>query len=109
MVLEQMECKTDSSARDLDLYIATVGERAANEAFSVLHELRREGVKAEMDFEGRSLKAQMRSADRKQARYAAILGEDELDRGMITLRQMDSGEQTEVELDNICSFVKAGK
>jgi len=60
--------------------------------------LRAEGVACDMDYAGRSAKGQFRQADRSGAAYAAILGEDELERGVCTLRDMSSGEEHTVPI-----------
>ncbi|MNH42700.1 Histidine--tRNA ligase [compost metagenome] len=71
-----------------------------------MYQLRQQGVKAERDYLGRKMKAQMKSADRLQAQYTAILGDDELERGEITLKEMASGEQRLVALDRLAEAIK---
>ena len=78
----------------LDLYIVTMGEAARAAAFGFLQRLRRAGLAADTDYEGRSLKAQMRSADKLGARCVTVVGDDELASGTLTLKEMASGEQT---------------
>ncbi|MDD5073096.1 MAG: histidine--tRNA ligase [Candidatus Omnitrophica bacterium] len=80
----------------LNIYIATMGEEAYKLGFSLAMSLRGQGISAEADFEGKSLKAQMRSADRLGAKYVAIIGEDEIKNHTITLRNMSTKEQTAV-------------
>jgi histidyl-tRNA synthetase len=80
----------------LKIYLATMGEDAYKVAFSVAMALREQGISAEMDFEGKSLKAQMRAADRLGAKYVAIIGEDELKNHSITLRNMATKEQVAI-------------
>ena len=70
------------------VFLAALGEEARNLAFKLLQELRKVGIPAEMDFEGRSLKAQMSLADRLGAVYAVILGERELAQGEAMVRPM---------------------
>ena len=76
-----------------------LGEAAEQEVAKLIYELRSKGVGAERDYLGRKMKAQMKSADRLQARYTAILGEDELARGEIALKSMETGERRTVRLD----------
>jgi len=78
----------------VNLYIATMGEEAYKLGFGLAMELRRQGICVEMDFEGKSLKAQMRAADKINAKYVAIIGEDELKNHSITLRNMNTKEQS---------------
>ncbi|NOV04123.1 histidine--tRNA ligase [Paenibacillus planticolens] len=87
----------------LDVYLIGLGETAEKEVTKLLHQLRVQGLKAEKDYQGRKLKAQMKSADRFQAKYVAILGDDELARGEITLKQMETGSQVIVSLVDLAS------
>jgi histidyl-tRNA synthetase len=82
-----------------DLFIAFHGESAGNEAFRLMSRLQRSGVSVEIDYEGKSLKSQMRRADKFKARYTLILGEDELTRGGAAIKDMDRGIQGDVALD----------
>lgn len=90
-----------SAAKPLDVYLVALGEAAEQEVAKLIYELRSKGVAAERDYLGRKMKAQMKSADRLQARYTAILGEDELARGEIALKSMETGEQRTVRLDGL--------
>lgn len=87
----------------IDCYVVSLGEEAKDYSVSLLHKLRIAGFSAEKDYLDRKIKAQFKAADRINAKYVAILGEDELKANKINLKSMDSGEQTEVELD---SFVE---
>ncbi len=91
---------------DLDLFITTIGEQAKKQAFSYLHKLRAADLRVEMDYLGRSVKGQMKHADRNNAQYSIILGENELEAGVATVKNMKSGEQREVELDNLVTEMK---
>ncbi len=83
-----------------DVYVVSVGDKAAVEAAAMAARLRaRHSV--ELDHQGRSLKAQMREAGRLGARLAVILGENELDRGVAALKDMATGEQSETPLEGI--------
>ena len=66
-----------------------------------MQQLRGRGLEAEMDYEGRSLKSQMRRADKSGARYVLILGEDELMRRQIQLRDMLTKTQRVLPLDDV--------
>ena len=80
------------------LYIAALGEAAMTVALGITERLRREGVYAECDIVGRSLKAQMKYANKLNAAYTLILGDSEIEAGRAQLRNMETGEQTEVAL-----------
>lgn len=81
-----------------DLFIAAMGEDAQGEAFRLMSALQRLGLAVEMDYEGKSLKSQMRRSDKLKARYTLIIGGDELAKGSALLKQMATGHQVEVKL-----------
>ena len=80
------------------VYIASMGERALIASLEITERLRSKGVFAECDTVGRSLKAQMKYANKIGAEYTLIIGDSEVDSGKAQLRNMSNGEQTEVEL-----------
>jgi histidyl-tRNA synthetase len=82
-----------------DLFIAAHGEAAGDEAFCLMTLLQRQGFRVEIDYEGKSLKSQMRRADKFKARYTLIIGEDELVTGSGMLKAMDTGLQEETRLE----------
>ncbi|MBP8274966.1 MAG: histidine--tRNA ligase, partial [Acidobacteria bacterium] len=77
-------------------FVVALGDDARTEALKLLRELRAAGIPAEMEFEARSMKAQLKRADRVQAALAVIVGGDELARGEVTLRDMRKSEQRAV-------------
>jgi len=81
-----------------DLFIAALGQEAGRRGFVLLSALHRRGLHAEMDYEGKSLKAQLRRAGKQKARFVLILGEEELARQAGQLKDMDAGSQEEVPL-----------
>lgn len=83
------------------LYIATIGEAAQLKGVQLAQELRQKGLAVEKDYQKRSLKAQLKAADRLQARYVLILGEDELRKNEGVLRKMKDSTQFVVPLDGI--------
>jgi histidyl-tRNA synthetase len=76
--------------------VGAIGDDGRKAALTLLRELRRAGVAAVMEFEARSLRAQMKRADRVKARVTVIVGGDELARGEVTLRDMSTGDQRAV-------------
>lgn len=84
-----------------ELFIATLGEAGTKAGFAILTRLQRQGILAEMEYTGKSLKAQLRRADKLKSRRVLILGEDELSRGVAQLRYMDESIQEEVALDGL--------
>ncbi|KAB0669699.1 histidine--tRNA ligase [Oryzomonas sagensis] len=85
-------------SRQPDLFIATMGAGERDFAFRLMHELLRSGVRVEMDYEGKSLKSQMRRADKLGARYSVVIGENEVTSGKAAFKRMEDGEQMEAPL-----------
>lgn len=79
------------------VFVAYHGEALRAEAFTVVRELRGQGIVASTDIDARSLKSQLRQADKSGAEFVAVLGEDEIAAGTVSLKHMDSGEQKSVE------------
>ena len=93
----------------LEVYIANYGEKARMAALGLCAALRGEGLRADIDHVGRSMKAQFKYADKAGAAYVITIGEDELDKGEIRLRQMESHEEKTFGLGDaagIAAFVK---
>ena len=82
-----------------DLYIGSIGEEASVEALRLCGILRGEGFSAECDIVGRSVKAQMKYADKIGARFSMVLGDNELAEKKATVKNMATGENAEVTLD----------
>jgi histidyl-tRNA synthetase len=80
------------------LFIAALGEAARSRSFTIMCDLQRQGVSVEMDYEGKSLKSQMRRADKLNARFVLIVGESEVAAGTAQLKNMQQGTQVEVAL-----------
>ncbi|QWU15049.1 histidyl-tRNA synthetase [Paenibacillus sophorae] len=100
LILENQKVELGAS-KPLDVYLVALGEDAEAEVTKQLFILRSLGFSAERDYLGRKMKAQMKSADRMSARYTAILGEEELQRGEIALKSMATGEQRTVKLEQL--------
>ncbi len=79
----------------LDVYLCAIGAQAQAKAFDLMQQIRGEGKSADMDFSQKSLKSQLKAADRFKARKTIILGEEELKRGVYLEKNMQSGEQIE--------------
>ena len=89
-----------------DLYLASASPEARQPLFELAIELRRAGISAELDYTERSLKTQMKDANRLGARWAVLIGEDELNANTVTLRNMDTGEQTSVPRAQALAAIK---
>lgn len=88
------------------VFVSYVGAEARLVAFQWVQHLRSAGIAAEIDHTNRSLKAQMRLADRSGARYALLLGADELTRGTATIRDLKEKTQQEVTLEQLLKKLK---
>lgn len=84
-----------------ELYIGAIGDNAKMEAFTLAKKLRDSGIKTEINHMGRSLKAEMKFANKLGALYTTILGDNEIETKTIKLKRMSDGEQFEANLDNI--------
>jgi histidyl-tRNA synthetase len=87
----------------LALFIVWLGQRGRDWAFPLAHGLRQKGLSVELEGEARSLKSQMRRADKLKARWVLIVGDDELEKGKVILRDMASKRQEEIGLANLQS------
>jgi histidyl-tRNA synthetase len=85
----------------VDVYIVALGEEAGRRSFELATRLRTAGVGADLDLMARGMKGQMKDADRSGARWAVILGEDELAAGTATIRDLTTGEQRTVAYDGV--------
>ena len=85
----------------LDIYVVTRGTEAIDFALTQLPSLREIGCSVSMDYAGRSIKAQMKEANRESARYTIIIGEEELNTGKFTLRDMDNSTEVSLNWDQI--------
>ncbi len=83
------------------LYLVPLGEAATREALLLARTWVRDGVEVEVEVTGRSLKAALRRADRERLRAVAILGDDELAAGVVTLRDLGRGEQGTVAIGDV--------
>ncbi len=90
-----------------DLYIAPLGEEAKKKAFALVGKVRESGLFAETDVVSRGLRAQMKYADKIGARFSIVLGDDEITRGEAVVKNMETGQQTKISLneDFITEFI----
>ncbi len=95
------------SAAVPQLFIAAIGAEATERAFVLMSQLQAVGVRAEMDYLGKSLKAQMRRANKLKATFTLVLGEEELQSGHAQLKKMADSSQSVIKLDDlVTSFVE---
>jgi histidyl-tRNA synthetase len=96
-------------ARSIDIYVAIVGESARETAFSLVNRLREAGIAVEARYSSTSLKGQMKVADRVGARKVIMIGDEEMSRQEVTVRDMQTREQTSVRIDTIVSYLQGDK
>jgi histidyl-tRNA synthetase len=88
-------------------YLVSVGEATRAEVFALAHEMRTRGVVVDLDYVGRSPKGQMKQAGRTGARFAVIIGEAEMAAGTVTLRDLTSGEETQMRREDAVALARA--
>ena len=84
----------------IHLYIVPMGEDALKKAMGIASELREEGCFVEYDLIGKGLNAQMKYANKTGAKFVMVLGDNEIESGVAKLKNMATGEQTDIRLDN---------
>ncbi|MFJ6411443.1 histidine--tRNA ligase [Terribacillus saccharophilus] len=90
-----------------DVYVVALGDEAVQkEAAKLTYQLRLAGVTADKDYLGKKMKGQFKAADRQQAKFVVVLGEDELEKGVISLRNMQDGQQNEVAIKEAVDTIK---
>ena len=85
------------------IFLAWIGDEAKLYALKLLHELRNQGIRADMDTRERNLKGQMKYANKLGAAYTAVIGGDEVASGEITLKNMSTSEQTKVRREDLAN------
>lgn len=88
----------------LDLFVVTMGDEADRYAVRLLNDLRKQGISVDKDYLNRKIKAQMKQADRLNARYTVVIGDQELEQQRIAIKNMQSGESEEIALNQIAEF-----
>jgi histidyl-tRNA synthetase len=94
---------------ELAVYVVALGPEARVAGGALVEDLRAAGLAADASYDERPLKAQLKQADRAEARFAAIVGEQEIADGTVTLRRMRDGEQASVALSEVAARVGAGE
>ncbi|TCT27091.1 histidyl-tRNA synthetase [Melghiribacillus thermohalophilus] len=91
---------------ELDCYVVSMGDEAKKEAARVVYDLRRAGIRADKDYMDKKMKGQFKAADRYKAKFVLVLGEDELNEGKITVKNMQTGEQKMHSLEKVVFYLK---
>lgn len=99
VLLLQQQRSEESKRLELDIFVAGLGAAASEVCFDLVHELRRIGLRAGMDHDGKSLKSQMKQADKAGSAHVLMVGEDELAAGSGLIRNMATQEQQQIALN----------
>lgn len=86
------------------VYIAGMNDDARIKALNIAHTLRKQGISCDVDHMGRSIKAQFKYAGKINAKYVAVLGESELEKGVLSVKNMSTSEQEEVKTEDIVEY-----
>lgn len=102
-----LEKQNDAApVRKNSVFLAALGEKAFQVAFGLLGELRSHKIAAFMDLDGKSLKSQMRSADKSGSRYMIILGDNEIEKGVAVLKDLNDGSQQELKFTEVTEIIR---
>ena len=92
--------------KPIDLYVGIMGDSAKAKAYKLVYDLRLAGYIVETDYMNRSVKAQMKYANKLNARYTIIIGDNELETNTGRIKNMETGEQTEIALDQLARVLE---
>ncbi|MFR6065307.1 MAG: histidine--tRNA ligase [Eubacterium sp.] len=102
LLMEAQDCEFPQD-KVPDLFIVALGDKATLKAVEIAKDMRTEGYTCLYDLNGRSLKAQMKYANKLGAKYVIVLGDKEVEEKIATLKNMKDGEETEIALDTFVS------
>jgi len=101
----KQECNIPEGPRPT-LFLIPMGEAASEYTFKLLHELRQQGISAQMDFTGRKIGKAMQMANQVRAEHVLVIGDQELISGMAELKEMDSGITQPIPLDSVVRVLR---
>ena len=107
-IIEAMEAQNARfpNPPGIGVYMASVGDEGFPLILEISYSLRRKGISVEIGLEGRSLRSQMRTADKLGAKYVAMIGGEEIEKGVITLRDMRDGQQEAIDIQVVVSTLE---
>ncbi|WP_170007777.1 histidine--tRNA ligase [Bacillus fonticola] len=105
----EAEKSAELASGGIDVFVVALGDEAKDASVSLLSQLRSNGLSADKDYAEKKMKAQLKQANRKGARFVVILGEDELAKGIGVVKVMTTGEQIEVSVNEVATYVAAQK
>ncbi|MCT4598012.1 MAG: histidine--tRNA ligase [Vallitalea sp.] len=89
-----------------DIYVGAMGDNAKKTTFSLVNSLRDNNISSETDLMNRSVKAQMKYANKIGCKYSVIIGDNEIEENNVTVKNMETREQTDVKIDELVDFMK---
>jgi histidyl-tRNA synthetase len=104
--LEQLELFPESICASSDILFTNFGENEAMFALNIARSLREKGIKAEVYPDNAKLKKQMNYANDKAIKFVALIGENEIKENKVSLKNMETGEQTSVEIEEIENIIR---
>ena len=96
---------TNSAQKKLDAFIVTAGSSAEIYGFELLNSLRQKNIAVTMDFASRSIKAQMKQASKSGAKFALIIGEDEVNEKSVTVKNLETSAQKKISFDEVSTYI----
>lgn len=108
LVLESIG-KLPENEENPEIFLANIGENADMYVQKIVLDLRKDGISAERDYGARSLKAQMKYANKIGARFSAVVGDDDITKGALNVKNMETGESEEVLAEKLSEFLKSNR
>ncbi len=93
----------------LDIYVVAMGEEAKKKSVELLSSFRAKGISADMDYIDRKMKAQMKSADRLGAKFVIVIGETELENGSVKIKNMHTGNEENLQFEELVNYLLENK
>ena len=106
LLSEEESLATSYQAPQPDLFLICMEEAYLQKCLELAGQLRRQGIFVQVDFEGRSLKAQMRLANRVKARFTCVIGEQEIESGRFTVKRMEDGQQSVLQSGALAAHIR---
>ena len=105
LMVQEMRGSAPAAPAPLDALVVTLGDDARMEGMKLVNELREKGVRADLDHAARSMKAQFKYANKLNVNKVIVIAGDELEKGVVKLRDMVESSETEVARDEIVGML----
>ena len=104
IILLQEKALPEGFKKEVDVFIAYLGDDAKKAAFPLAFNLRKKGISVEMDYANKSLKSQMKRSDKLGSNFTFIIGEEELQKGVVKVRDMEKSNEEDIKLEDVISL-----